>query len=224
MPPLHAACAAGHMKAAFTLIQADADVDQEDARGASALLLAAQNGHKEVVRLLLQEGADEAKVTSWGFTPLAAAVENGHPEIVELLKRTAFLRLESSSSDTYGKSLHMLLHVCLEMLRAERNALHLWRTNASDASLKGTRCEMDFQENWCGQAIGNATAGSKEGPALLRKHRRASDGLPKALGGQWSCCTPSAVEAAGRRCEQVVEVPSSRHGEPATESSVALDF
>mmetsp|Transcript_27618 Transcript_27618/g.64925 ORF Transcript_27618/g.64925 Transcript_27618/m.64925 type:complete len:120 (+) Transcript_27618:180-539(+) len=74
------------MQAAFTLIQADADVDQEDGRGASGLLLAAQNGHKKVARLLLQEGADEAKVTSCGFTPLAAALENGHPEIVELLK------------------------------------------------------------------------------------------------------------------------------------------
>eukprot|EP00439_Symbiodinium_sp_Y106_P019788 s4036_g2.t1 len=73
-------------EAAFTLIQADADVDQEDGRGASGLLLAAQNGHKKVARLLLQEGADEAKVTSCGFTPLAAALENGHPEIVELLK------------------------------------------------------------------------------------------------------------------------------------------
>mmetsp|Transcript_22172 Transcript_22172/g.46476 ORF Transcript_22172/g.46476 Transcript_22172/m.46476 type:complete len:150 (+) Transcript_22172:191-640(+) len=58
------------MQAAFTLIQADADVDQEDGRGASGLLLAAQNGHKKVARLLLQEGADEAKVTSCGFTPL----------------------------------------------------------------------------------------------------------------------------------------------------------
>ena len=56
-----------------------------NARGDTALILAAANGHADCVRALLEAGADVTLSTAEGFTALYAAAANGHTETIGLL-------------------------------------------------------------------------------------------------------------------------------------------
>ena len=73
-----------------TLVKANADINQKDEQGETALHVAARFGHVECARILL-EGSDvqmadtEVRETTYGWTPLFTASVDGHLPIVELL-------------------------------------------------------------------------------------------------------------------------------------------
>jgi ankyrin repeat protein len=62
-----------------------AQVNQTDANGAHALLLAVAQGKPEAVRLLLDHGADVNVKTMRGLTSLMAAEASGNTELTLLL-------------------------------------------------------------------------------------------------------------------------------------------
>ena len=72
---LHAA-REGHMKAAETLLEGGADIDQVSGDGSSALVLAALNGQFDMAMLLIERGADPNIVTNTdGISALFAVLQ-----------------------------------------------------------------------------------------------------------------------------------------------------
>jgi hypothetical protein len=77
---------AGKLSNVEELLNAGADVNEQDAQGWTPLNRAAGGGNLEVVKLLLDRGADVFKVGRDQRTPYKIALAAGHPEIVRLLK------------------------------------------------------------------------------------------------------------------------------------------
>lgn len=67
------------------LLEAGADVNVQDSKGKSALMIAAQRGSDELVRLLLDSGANVKNQCHRGQTALSFAAGRGHSTIVGLL-------------------------------------------------------------------------------------------------------------------------------------------
>jgi len=86
--PLWDAAAAGDGARVATLLDAGAEIDQQNPGAGgipTPLIAAAFCGHTEVVRLLLARGADVHAVNSQGRSALVQAADQGHAEIVQLL-------------------------------------------------------------------------------------------------------------------------------------------
>ena len=63
------------------------DVNLRNARGFTALMVAARNGNKSVVKTLLLRGADP-KAEDWeGNTALSMASEAGNDDVIDVLKQ-----------------------------------------------------------------------------------------------------------------------------------------
>lgn len=77
----------GDAASAKLLVAADADVDDADAWGVSALALAAHAGHRDLVEFLLAAGADAnaGSASDAGFTALHAAVMHRNERLVAAL-------------------------------------------------------------------------------------------------------------------------------------------
>jgi len=82
--PLLFAVGAGDMASARLLVEAGASVDEADAWGVSATMLAAHGNHGALVEYLLAEGADP-NVATPGFTALHAAVMHRNEAAVQAL-------------------------------------------------------------------------------------------------------------------------------------------
>jgi ankyrin repeat protein len=70
-----------------TILDKDANIDETDSSGFTALMYAANNGHIEIVKLLLNKGADVSIVDNWGNTALILAASQDHYEIAKLLNK-----------------------------------------------------------------------------------------------------------------------------------------
>jgi cytohesin len=67
------------------LIEAGADVNKANDKGATPLFVAAHNGHVAEVRVLIVAGADVNKATDDGVMPLCMAAQFGHEVVVRAL-------------------------------------------------------------------------------------------------------------------------------------------
>lgn len=77
----------GDIAAVQESLSKDANINETDSEGFTALMHAANNGHIEVVKLLLDKGADVNVADRWGTTALMLASGNDHNEIVKLIKQ-----------------------------------------------------------------------------------------------------------------------------------------
>ena len=101
----------GALAAARRLVGAGADVDDADAWGVSALVLAAHAGHREVAELLLAEGADPS-ADGAGFSALHIAVMRRDARLVGALL-------------THGADPNVRLRTWTPTRRASRD-FHFW--------------------------------------------------------------------------------------------------
>jgi excisionase family DNA binding protein len=85
--PLVEAAFEGDMVRVQALIEEGADVNERDASGRTALMIAANRGHTYVVQLLLERGADANARDNQGLTALEAAESRGFQRIVSLLSK-----------------------------------------------------------------------------------------------------------------------------------------
>jgi ankyrin repeat protein len=85
----------------YFLVQAGANVDEQDALGDTPLCMAAEYGHVKSVDLLLRCGADINNKGEWGATPLIKASMRGQVEVVKLL---IFSGADTSIQDNYGRT------------------------------------------------------------------------------------------------------------------------
>jgi ankyrin repeat protein len=83
--PLITLSAIGHAEGVNALLRAGADVDKQDAIGATALMTASGSGRLEIVRTLLRAGADVDKQDAVGATALMPASRAGQLETVRAL-------------------------------------------------------------------------------------------------------------------------------------------
>ena len=79
-------------------LKAKADPNMANAKGSTALTLAAQNGHEQVARDLLKAGAVVSAQTNTGGTALMLAAQNGHEQVARDL-----LKAGASVDETEGK-------------------------------------------------------------------------------------------------------------------------
>ncbi len=82
---LMSAAMRGHLEVAERLLEAGADINAVDARGASILMLAAMGGGNDVARMLLAAGADLDARTDDGSTALFFAAARLDEKIVRLM-------------------------------------------------------------------------------------------------------------------------------------------
>ncbi len=68
------------------LVENGAQVDLQDKRGLSALMLASQNGHAGVVEMLLKNGCRENLQNINGESAITIASEKNHAAVVKVLK------------------------------------------------------------------------------------------------------------------------------------------
>lgn len=96
---LYEALREGALKAAAVLVAwPKTNVNQLNARGESALMIACLQGQEELVVKLIQRGGD---INKTGWTPLHYAATNGHTAIVrQLLENFAYIDAESPNGST----------------------------------------------------------------------------------------------------------------------------
>ena len=99
--PLMAASRFGFLEIAEVLLNADAQIEKEDFRGATALFIAAENRHAHIVDLLLRRGANPKHVSADARTFLHAAVSGGDADLVRVaLKYPHEINARSDHGDT----------------------------------------------------------------------------------------------------------------------------
>ncbi|KIM29140.1 hypothetical protein M408DRAFT_329139 [Serendipita vermifera MAFF 305830] len=86
---IHGLAVLGDAEKLKTLLDLDveADVNEKDEYGYTALHLAADRGHPSIARLLLQRGADVSILDADGFSALELAEASGKEEVVQVLKQ-----------------------------------------------------------------------------------------------------------------------------------------
>ena len=77
----------GDKKTIEELLHDGVDINSNNDKGLTALMLATQEGHKDIVELLLQNGADITLKNHEGKTALDLAKDEGFTEIVALLEK-----------------------------------------------------------------------------------------------------------------------------------------
>jgi ankyrin repeat protein len=79
-----------------------ANPNEQDSRGMTALMIAAERGHTAIVQTLLDQGADiQAKEARQGRTALFLAVAHGHTPVVQaLLSKGADVKEKDNSGWT----------------------------------------------------------------------------------------------------------------------------
>ena len=88
LTPLIVACSCGNIEIAKLLLQARANINQQQQHGATALIAAcySQTPNGDIVRLIIQSGADiSIKTSRLQRTALMYATQRGHTSIVEYL-------------------------------------------------------------------------------------------------------------------------------------------
>ena len=96
----------GHAEVCELLLErGNADIEETEPKGNTALNLAAQRGHASTVALLLSKGAKVDTKDNDGFTTLLAAVQKGHTEVCELLLEAGG-DVEERAPDTLLTPLH----------------------------------------------------------------------------------------------------------------------
>ncbi|MGA9046945.1 ankyrin repeat domain-containing protein [Sulfuricurvum sp.] len=83
------ACWVGNSEAVKHLIAKGADVNAQDAGGATPLHLAAWKGHTSIALYLLEKGASGQSMSKEGMTPLDIAVMQGNQEIARAIEKAA---------------------------------------------------------------------------------------------------------------------------------------
>jgi ankyrin repeat protein len=102
MPPLHRAILYGRTTEARRLMADDADINATDARGRSALTLAAIMNRREIAQALIEAGTSTLREDV--ETPLLAAIQNQATEVALLLIRSSDLGNLSYYDNSPGSS------------------------------------------------------------------------------------------------------------------------
>lgn len=82
---LHNAASQGHVHVVDWLIDSDADIEQKDSQGATALIWSAYSGQSGTLTSLLNAGAYPNHVPQQGPTALIAAIQSGDLNAVNVL-------------------------------------------------------------------------------------------------------------------------------------------
>ncbi len=87
MGELHSAALRGDLETARNLLDAGADVNEQDGRGRTPLHCAADANSPEMIQLLLERGADPTLVDNTNSTPLDQADKNGQQDAFRVLQQ-----------------------------------------------------------------------------------------------------------------------------------------
>jgi excisionase family DNA binding protein len=110
--PLIEAAYEGNTVQVQSLIEEGVNVNEKDASGRTALMIAANRGHTYVVQLLLECGADVNATDNNGLTAIQAAESRGFQRIVSMLRKfsAAPSNPEAVSSLKSGGTQRLTLH------------------------------------------------------------------------------------------------------------------
>lgn len=166
--------ACGEADACRALLEAGVDKDVADARGSTALHLAATRGHVEVIKVLLQYGA-KLRLNHANKTPLHDAAWAGHTECVVLLVPVAS---NAGLLDAVGNDGRVALH-CASLCTDPKivDALLNAGANPDVVDLRG-RTPLDWARDLM-KASGDATVAEH----LQNAGAHASQDLDRVLLG-----------------------------------------
>ena len=108
------AAGAGDLGQVRTLLEKGTEIDHQDGRGVTALMLSSQNGHEGIVQALLAEGAEINHQAKNGVTALIIA--SYHGRWVALLAKGAIVDLRENRGGTALK--HAKTKQIKQLLRA----------------------------------------------------------------------------------------------------------
>ncbi|MDX1917082.1 MAG: ankyrin repeat domain-containing protein [Rickettsiaceae bacterium] len=98
---LHFAAAEGNTQAVSDLIDAGADINQQDRDGCTPLFLAISKGNTEVAMVLIDRGADVNQQNGNGWTPLTLAIIKGNTEVaIALINKEADVNRQDGNGRT----------------------------------------------------------------------------------------------------------------------------
>ena len=98
--PLLAAALQGHADVCELLLDlGNANIEEVEFYGNTALNTSAREGHTDTVALLLSKGARVDNVNENGFTPLLSAANGGHDDVCRLLLSTGKTNVEQALQD-----------------------------------------------------------------------------------------------------------------------------
>jgi ankyrin repeat protein len=109
---LERAVRAGDAAAVEALADAGVDLHSRNAKGQTALMLAAKLGHRDVVAVVIRRGIDLNASAKYHLTALMLAVINNHDEIARLLAEAGadLSRRGSGAPGFFGKTAYDLAY------------------------------------------------------------------------------------------------------------------
>jgi ankyrin repeat protein/preprotein translocase subunit SecA len=123
--PIHAAAMGGNVGIVENLIQQESmQLNAQNHRGATPLMLAIQHGKIEVVKVLLSRNVDVNTLLPSGLCPLFLAIQNNYPDIALLLIQHSGHSMVNVSLDSGETPLHLaiereLYEVATQLLEAK---------------------------------------------------------------------------------------------------------
>lgn len=85
-PDIFDAVVFGDLESIKMYWQNDINVNYQEKRGATMLMLAAYYGFEDIVEYLMSKGADLSLKNTEGQTAMEIAQQNGHPGVVKLIE------------------------------------------------------------------------------------------------------------------------------------------
>jgi ankyrin repeat protein len=147
---IHMAAYAGHNEKVEKFIESRIDVNSEDKKSRTPLLLACYNDNRDLVNMLLTKGAKVNASDNFGLTPLHVAAKNGYANIVELLiEKGANVNAEASDGlelyelhNEYRRSGSKPLHFAISYIDVTK----LLVSNGADINAKDEGGQTSLQK------------------------------------------------------------------------------
>lgn len=224
---LHATIRETATEAALTLLKFGANVEAENAKGITPLILSAQKGNAVLVRELLRRGALASRASSNGTTAVLQAAHFGHMECLKLLFRAGGVSLIEMANFNHTTPLMRAAqegHVPIVQMLLDRGASVNRRNRVQMTALMlasqrghGRVCQVLVSK---GAELDSMTA--QRSTSLLLACKRGNRDVCRVLVS--AGCELWVQDSRGRTAREVAQRRDMKDLVPLIDSNVQLDL